>query len=191
MFKSQAGQDKWVCEELNFKKNGFFVEIGAYDGIESSNTFYLEKFLQWNGISIEPNLKAFNALCINRKSININCAILSYNGNCNFNKDRVIIGLGDTPCNTLENILIKNKAPKNIDYISLDVEGSEYEILSCFPFENWNINLWTIEHNLYLNGSINKNNIYEIMSKNGYERIKEDVLADGKFPFEDWYKKII
>jgi FkbM family methyltransferase len=48
---------------------------------------------------------------------------------------------------SLHDFLKKSKAPKTIDYLSIDTEGSEYEILAAFPFEKWDIRLITAEHN--------------------------------------------
>ena len=56
-FYSQVGQDKWVCEYFNYKKGGFFLDIGAADGITINNTYYLEKELEWKGICIERKYK--------------------------------------------------------------------------------------------------------------------------------------
>ena len=50
---SQFGQDKWVAEEIfNFKKGGYFLELAAADGIYLSNTYFLEKYLTWEGVTI-------------------------------------------------------------------------------------------------------------------------------------------
>ncbi|MDA9981739.1 hypothetical protein N9H39_03180 [Gammaproteobacteria bacterium] len=54
-FQSQAGQDRWVVETLKGKKNGFFLEIGASDGVNLSNTYALERELGWTGCCVEPN----------------------------------------------------------------------------------------------------------------------------------------
>ena len=54
-YKSQIGQDKYVSEFFNNKRNGYFIELGATNGISLSNTYYLEKDLGWKGICIEPN----------------------------------------------------------------------------------------------------------------------------------------
>jgi len=54
-YYSQLGQDKWVLEKLDYKENGFFIEIGAYDGITLSNTYSLEKDFGWDGICVECN----------------------------------------------------------------------------------------------------------------------------------------
>ena len=48
--------DRWVVEHLtNEKRDGFFVEVGANDGVSYSPTYVLEKFLNWSGVLIEPN----------------------------------------------------------------------------------------------------------------------------------------
>lgn len=68
MFYSQSEQDKWVCEFFNYKKNGYFVEVGAYDGIQTSNTYFLEKELAWTGVCIEADTTIFQELSKHRKS---------------------------------------------------------------------------------------------------------------------------
>jgi FkbM family methyltransferase len=196
--KSQAGQECWVAEISNFKRNGFFVDIGASDGLYLSNTYALEKRLGWKGICIEADPSRFKDLCNVRSSTNICIATRNYKGYCSFNSDaldgfvEVLSQTGNTKCDTIENILSENNAPKKIDYISIDIEGLEYEVLSSFDFLNWDVKFLTIEHNLYLNGSFEKKKIFDLMIKNGYERIKDNALAptkDGMVPFEDWYKK--
>ena len=62
-YPSQAGQDKIIKECFFSKKEkGFFIEIGAYDGIEGSNCYHFEKFLKWDGIAIEPSNIQFKKL---------------------------------------------------------------------------------------------------------------------------------
>lgn len=62
-FYSQAGQDKYLIENIyKNKEKGFFIDIGAHDGITYSNTYYLEKELGWSGICIEPNPKIYKQL---------------------------------------------------------------------------------------------------------------------------------
>ena len=76
MSKSQLKQDLNVLEYYNFKKRGYFVDIGASDGISLSNTYMLEKDYNWNGICVEPILNDFNILISNRKnSICVNKAV--------------------------------------------------------------------------------------------------------------------
>ena len=67
-FVSQIGQDKWVLEKKRFKKRGYFIDIGAADGLYLSNTYILEKKFGWKGICVEPANK-IKALRKNRRCI--------------------------------------------------------------------------------------------------------------------------
>ena len=193
MFYSQSGQDKWVCDFFNYKKNGYFVEVGAYDGIQTSNTYYLEKELGWNGICIEANLEIFKILKQNRQSNNINVAVSSNKGLCNFNGDRINTFGHVIECDTLNSILYNNSYKQKIDYLSLDIEGMEYEALKSLDFNYWDIKLITVEHNLYCTNDIEKNKIYDLLSSKNFERVVEDVKCLDpnpiwfNKPYEDWY----
>ena len=68
MCYSQSQQDEWVCEFYKGKQSGYFVEVGAHNGIQSSNTYFLEKELNWKGVCIEANESLFSDLTKNRKS---------------------------------------------------------------------------------------------------------------------------
>jgi FkbM family methyltransferase len=191
MFYSQAGQDQWVLEKTNSKKNGYFLDIGAYDGVNYSNTLYLEKNLKWNGICIEPDIMNYQSLIKNRNCICENIAVNSFKGNVPFSSSEMGSRINDSydyfvECDTLENILIKNNAPHFIDYLSIDVEGNEIAIIEKFPFNNWKFGAITIEHNLYSDGEYRKNEIRKILNKNGYIIERENVTHNG-LPFEDWY----
>lgn len=188
-YYSQAEQDKWVCEILDFKKDGYFVEIGAYDGIESSNTYFVEKELGWEGICIEPAPHIFDKLAANRKSTNLKVAVMDYKGTIYFGEDTV----SETPnrhlvdCDTLDNILTANNAPRDIDYMSVDIEGCEYRALKDFPFDKWNVTLLTVEHNSYRDGNEKKNQLFELLTNRGFLRIVDDAKDPRGLPFEDWY----
>ena len=191
-FYSQANQDKWVCEILDYKKNGFFIDLGAYDGIQTSNTYYLEKELGWNGICIEANSNVFNSLKVNRTSININAAISNYDGICGFGEDR-IGGENEVKCFKLNTLLNDLKCPNEIDYLSIDIEGHEFTVFEYFDFNKWNIKLMTVEHNLYCDGPEKKNKLFNLLSNNGFIRVVNDALCldtnPSYFnqPYEDWY----
>ena len=64
---SQKGQDEWALDILNHKKHGYFVDVGASDGVGLSNTLTMERELGWKGLCIEPNPVFFERLKINRK----------------------------------------------------------------------------------------------------------------------------
>lgn len=195
-WQSQAEQDKWVCEYFNYKQGGYFLDMGAMDGLTSSNTYVLEKELNWNGICVECNPVHLNNLSKNRNCTLIKKGIWSKNGWYVFDLDQSQIVEGFRPLpTTIETITFKKlfenyKVPDVIDYISLDIEGAEYEALTAFPFETNISILWTIEHNLYLkNDATLKNKVKDIMLANNYVIAKENVgCFDTKgLPFEDWY----
>jgi hypothetical protein len=63
LFRSQAGQDLWVFGEVfNEQRSGFFLDIGAHDGVVLSNTYVLENRYDWRGICIEANPDTFEEL---------------------------------------------------------------------------------------------------------------------------------
>jgi FkbM family methyltransferase len=192
---SQANQDRWVIGILGSKKNGVFVDIGAYDGIQTSNTYTMEKYLDWSGICVEANRGIYEKLKTSRKSVNVNAAVSNYNGVCGFLGDKINDSNGsDTvECFTLDKVLLDNNSPKEIDYLSIDVEGHEYEIFKTFNFSGWNIKLMTVEHNLYCDGDSKKNKLHELLITKGFTRIVEDAVcldsipAYFEQPYEDWY----
>jgi FkbM family methyltransferase len=189
-FRSQVGQDRWVAETLAFKRDGYFVDIGAYDGVHISNSYYLEKELGWRGICAEANFELYQKLVMSRSVACDLCAVNSYNGICKFQPQDLSGKVQDAgqvvPSKTLEAILDQHAAPKIVDYLSLDVEGLEFEILKVFPFDKYSFKLITVEHNLYLNGPQLKTQLKEVLTANGYEITRENV-ADSGNAFEDWY----
>lgn len=193
MYYSQSNQDKWVVEFFKFKKNGYFIELGAYDGIQTSNTYYMEKNLEWKGICVEANPIIYQSLIKNRTSKNINVTLNEYVGECFFTKDKITTTGVKVPCNTLNNILQECNCPKDIDYLSIDIEGYEYIVLKDFNFKEWNIGLMTVEHNLYCDGNERKDKLYELLTNNGFTRVVEDAPCLDKNPlyynkpYEDWY----
>ena len=86
MFYSQDKQDEYLENNI-FKgyKNGFYMDIGAHDGITINNTLYFEKYNNWTGVNVEPIEEVYNKLVINRPNdININCAVCNNNGIADF-----------------------------------------------------------------------------------------------------------
>ena len=67
MFYSQHKQDQYVDNYFQGKENGFFLDIGAHNGISFNNTYFLEKERKWQGICFEPNPNLTEALKANRK----------------------------------------------------------------------------------------------------------------------------
>ena len=190
IFYSQHGQDKWIIEEaLPRKIHGFFVDVGAFNGINNSSTATLEKRWDWEGICIEANTDAFIKLQKNRRCATVNACVADANGeSVDFIKhyypqlsgiekyviskhinDKVIVEHIEKQTRTLESILIEECAPSLIDYLSLDTEGSEFIILKDFPFNRYRIRAMTIEHN---KTEPKRTQIRNLLETNNYHYIK-------------------
>ena len=195
--KSQLSQDLFVLSELNFKNNGFFVEFGSTDGVSLSNTFLLEKKFFWKGILAEPAKHWQKKLDKNRDVfIEKNCIWHSSNKILTFNEVGELSTIDDFSNSdlhakarvngkkykvktiSLEDLLDKYNAPKIIDYLSIDTEGSELDILSSFNFEKYKFKVITCEHNF----SSNREKIFKLLSDKGYERKYSEISK-----FDDWY----
>jgi FkbM family methyltransferase len=196
---SQLGQDLNVLQIYNNKKNGFFIEIGASDGIELSNTYLLEKNYNWNGICIEPLPERFNKLHINRPhSICINKAVFNETGKrvefCIAHNSDLLSGLPEylgpqhiptirnnmsiieVDTITLNDVLKNANAPFHIDYLSLDTEGTELEILKNVDLSIYSFGLIDVEHN-YLEP--NRTNIRDYLTSNGYVFLRQNQFDDS------------
>jgi len=182
---SQIKQDEWILTKLNHKKNGFFVDIGAFDGIELSNTYILEDEYGWNGICLECNPEILPTLSKNRKVTICDRPISNIDNEtyyihsvskedpmlCYVSKSRGGLGSELKKSITLNTLLEQHNAPKDIDYISLDVEGIELPIIQNFDFSKYNVKCWTIEHNLIPSDQQSLNNFFNIafiLLKNNY-----------------------
>jgi FkbM family methyltransferase len=200
--KSQLGQEIFALIENGFKRDGFFVEFGATNGLELSNTHLLEKEFGWTGILAEP-AKTWHEELVKNRSCNIDTqcvwsksgeilsfhesdiAVLSTLNSLSTapdgNKDYRTKGKKyDVQTISLEDLLRKYSAPKTIDYLSVDTEGSEYEILSNFNFDAYEIRTITCEHNYMPD----REKIYTLLTSKGFFRVQT-----GKSKWDDWYTK--
>jgi FkbM family methyltransferase len=201
--KSQLKQDLFVLSELDFKENGFFVEFGATNGVDLSNTYLLENEFGWNGILAEPakcwhnDLKSNRNCCIetdcvwsdSKSVLNFNqvdeaaylSTVSAYNASDSHSKLRDVGQNYFVNTISLNDLLDKYNAPKKIDYLSIDTEGSEYEILSNFDFTKYEIDIITCEHNC----TPIRQKIFNLLTKHGYVR-----KFVGLSKWDDWYVKI-
>ena len=195
---SQIGQDIWVLEKLRYKTNGTFIDIGAYDGIQLSNTYSLESQFGWNGLCVEPNKDLYPKLVTNRPSSkHSSYAVHSYSGlELDFVPADLLSSLKDYieldshkekrqqyltnlyQVNTISlNELCKQHNICTIDYLSIDTEGSEYDILKTFDINLYCPKVITVEHNC----NKFKDSISAYLIYFGYDVIE--------LPFEFWAYK--
>ncbi len=171
-------QDEYLYKNFFYDTyDGFFVDVGAHDGIDISNSYFFEKNFNWKGINIEPIPYIYNKLKENRtNSINLNCAIS--NEEC----DDVpfLLGIGYTEMlsglvksydprhlqrmdteniyhnsrkeiiyvktRTLESIFDEYNV-KHINYLSIDTEGSEFDVIKSINFDKVFIDIIDFENN--------------------------------------------
>ena len=188
---SQAGQDVWVAETLGHRKAGYFVDCGAHDGVQFSNTYMLETEYDWNGICIEAAATGFSKLEKNRRCRCVFAAVLGSHRVVPIRDDNMFGGIDEqngTPVQgyTLAEILADAYAPLVIDYLSLDIEGCEYEVLAAIPHDRYRFLTITVEHNAYILGNDYRDTIRSLLLNNGYRLDRADVESDG-CKFEDWF----
>ena len=82
---------------------------------------------------------------------------------------------------SINDLLEEHNAPKNIDYISIDTEGSEFSILKELDLTKYNVSIFTIEHNFI---EEKRNKVRQLLEKNNYLRVFEKISR-----FDGWYVK--
>jgi FkbM family methyltransferase len=201
--KAQLGQDLWAVAATRRKRGGYFVEIGAFDGIRHSNTYLLEKEFGWRGILVEPNPACQEDLRRHRSAVISSKAIYSKRTTLDFaciDKEPELStvvehALEDRHAEerrrqshvipvsaiTLNELLEEHSAPDDVDYLSIYTEGSELEILSAFDFARRRIGLLSVEHN----NTQSESAVERILLEAGYRRVFRRVSR-----FDAWYKRV-
>lgn len=175
--------------------DGFFVEVGAGDGVHVSNTYFFEKEFGWHGLLVEPN-PAFHASIRKHRTAHLETRAafssaadaapflahgeLSHLGGSNRPDGHVHAGQEiDVSTATLTRIFDDNDAPETINYMSIDTEGSELEILMGLDFDRYKIDFLTIEHNFV---DEKRKRIREYMTSAGYA-----FSSSAASLWDDWY----
>jgi FkbM family methyltransferase len=195
---SQLNQDFFVLHELDWKTGGYFVEFGATDGRTLNNTWLLETEFGWNGILAEPSKGWAPALRSSRRTakIEFDCVWSRSNEKLQFEEvswgelstlssfldsdahDRRSRKSYEVNTVSLNDLLDRNDSPRIVDYLSIDTEGSEFEILQAVDFDKYKFRCITCEHNF----SNNRENVFKLLTSKGYTRKFETISA-----FDDWY----
>jgi len=198
---SQLFQDLWALYWHRRDKGGFFVEFGATDGKDLSNTYLLEKEFGWNGLLAEPNPYFHDQLHKNRactishkcvysetgKSVDFRCTTdgaysqvidsgpVDFHQNYRSENIREVIPVETI---SLHDLLEEHSAPDQISYLSVDTEGSEWLILESFDFSARRIDVITVEHNY----TANRWPIRDLLTGKGYVHLCPELSQ-----FDDWY----
>ena len=200
---AQILQDLWVLYMTGEKRDGYFVEFGACDGKSLSNTLLLEQAYGWNGILAEPNPFWHDALAANRKcAISQNCVAPVGGEEVEFihvtdmpELSRMAAYVPDdvherdgarndqpsvrVPTVSLKELLDSHDAPREIDYLSVDTEGSEHAILEAFDFSRYRFRLVTVEHG---GDTTKREAIRALLAAQGYNNWMPELTR-----WEDWF----
>lgn len=197
--KSQLGQDLLALKTYGPGHRGFFVEFGATDGIDLSNTWLLESEFGWNGILCEPARTWHRSLRANRRSVIDTRCVFSTSGlqldflEVEFPELSTISGFGDSDEHhsmrshhvsykvetvSLRDLLREHSAPSFIEFLSVDTEGSEFDILRDFDFTEYQFGLICVEHNY----TETRPKVEELLTAKGYKRVHSELSA-----FDAWF----
>ena len=151
-YTSTEGQDKLVIQLLQGKRNGFFIDVGARYWNKGSNSFSLEYYYDWKGICVEPDERMYTGLVVNRtctvicenpidtylnQSVYFNYQIGGYHRTGSIGSMKVTV--------TLKEILSSFKLPSIIDYLSLDIEGHEYQAMLSVDLNQYTFLIISVE----------------------------------------------
>ncbi len=191
-FFSQAGQDHFLFENFfRGKRDGVFVDVGAYDGERCSNSMFFERFLGWRGLCVEPMAAAFSSLAARRRCICEQVCVSDFEGDARFveigtgTDEMMLSGLAErfdprridrlrraasatierlVPVKRLSTLLEKHSLLQ-VDYCSIDAQGAELSILSELDLQRFKIGVFTIE------SEYGDERIARLMAERGYDLV--------------------
>ncbi|MDA7488724.1 FkbM family methyltransferase [Candidatus Pelagibacter ubique] len=206
-FNGLKNVDEKMLQYLNFN-NGYFIEIGAHDGIKNSNTLFYEKNKNWHGLLVEPS-RYFRFLIKNRSKRNkfFNCGCTKFNhiaqtnlkGSGDFSIcvdlvdkkfyerslqkqsiSKLNITTNKIKLRTLNSILLEAKSPDLVDFFSLDVEGMELNVLKGVDFNRFNFRYLLVE----CTNPQRKKMINDFLEKKNYQYIDNLTPWDVLFKYQ-------
>lgn len=197
---SQIFQDAFVLWALGGKRDGYFCDFGATNGVALSNSYALENNFGWTGICAEPATSWHQDLRKNRPGTKIETrcvwarsgehltfsesvsrelsTLTQFESADNHARHRRGAKTYEVETISLDDMLEQHNAPEQFDYLSIDTEGSELDILRAFDIKRWRPAVITVEHNY----TANRQPIYDLLVAAGYSRVLPEVSL-----YDDWY----
>ena len=183
-------EQELVREFFGAAGSGFFVEVGANQPQRESQTWHLEQ-AGWTGILIEPQpklaaylkraraAKVFAFACSSPENAGRNMRLYMAGALSSLDRDRMAPGAEperviEVPVRTLDDILAEAGAPAQFDFLSIDVEGHELEVLRGFDFARWRPRLVLLEDHV---GHLAR---HRFLKNSGYRLIR-------RFENNGWY----
>lgn len=196
--QGQLLQDMFALLASRGRREGTFVEVGVGNGRDISNTYLLEKELAWNGILVEPNQSSHGSIREFRKAKLETRAAASKSGlKLEFEEvtddgelsrlsgaqgrtvDESMIKRYEVETVTLNEIFREAGMPSHIDFMSLDTEGSELDILAGLDLDHYVFSALAIEHNF---NQEKLNSLRQLLLPRGYRQVFENITS-----FDAWF----
>ena len=202
-YYSQFGEDRLLDKLFRGKRQGFCVEVGANNGVDGSTTLHFEQ-LGWDCILVEPNPTLCREIRGTRKARLFECAASSESGTATLHvavgaeQSHAVSALGDerksaqilkehgfrtepveVPIRRLDEILDEAQPTDGIDFISIDVEGHELELLKGFSLDRWRPVVLIIEDN----SPVWESAVSDYLKTHGYVRFRRTGV-------NDWYAHV-
>ncbi len=189
-----------IGEVFNGKTGGYFIDIGAADGVTYSNTLLLERGYQWRGLCIEADPGFYAHLKRVRRATCIYACVDACEREVTYVSQGLTSGIVDSDTDNadletagdpasrsvftlrtrrLVDILREQRVPRNIDYLSLDVEGAEDRVFATFPFDDYQVTCMTIERP--------SERLNAILLAHGYMTIKQVQGFDSYYVHETFF----
>jgi FkbM family methyltransferase len=194
---SQFGEDAFIAQHFDPEYKGICIDIGATDGIGMSNTYHFEQH-GWKAICVEANPAMIPSLTQTRANA-VHCAVGQYNNKevefkvvtLEGGNQTAISGLEldhrlmeshaflnpqvsivKVPERTLDSIIEDFDWVTHIDFISIDTEGTELDVLKGFDIPKWNVKMFCIENNF------NDPEIEQYLAMFGYRKVRRHEVND-------------
>jgi FkbM family methyltransferase len=189
-YHGQFGEPQYLDTYFNSKTNGVAVEVGADDGVSGSNTCFFERYRNWNCLCIEPVPEKYNICKQSRKNA-INCCAGKETTTAEFS----IVTLGNNNTSAISSLAVDERLidshkhliekiekisvnvlkltdildncnfPRKIDFISIDTENTEIDVLHGFDLNKYDVKVLLIENNF------NESLHYDYIKQFGYKKI--------------------
>lgn len=195
----EFGEDIFINRILKNINQGKYVDVGCYHPYKGSLTFKLYK-RGWNGVNIDVSKTSIDLFNMSRKKdINLNLAISNFDGetfyyeNSPINQQNSLIQMNKLQkkikikCLTLDTVL-NNKNLDEFDYLNIDVEGSELEVIKGFNLKRFNPKLITIENNDLTIDEYLKSEVCKILIENDYILVNKIGVTNFFMPSKLVYK---
>ena len=204
---SQVGQDRWIIKQFGYKRGGTYIDIGASDGMEMSNTYLLDKCYGWSGLSVDANFRRYLGLsrsnrggetlfgCVGNKDtmtefqaaegLSARVDVESSDHVQRVSDEGKHTEMYNVPCyhfGTLLERWYKFRQIAIVDYMTIDIEGAEYMALSSIDFMKTPIKVIGVE--IHFSAA---DRVAELLQSKGYEKMSphpED-LGDTFFKYKN------